>query len=364
MELDKDVKYIAEGSFGCVFSSKVQCKNENKDLLRNNSGFVSKVSVSSSDDNLNREIMLGQRIIDGVSQYDYYFAPILKSCSIDIGMIEDDEIKKCDLVSNDKKSNEKDYISSTLKYIGRNSVCEYLDSEKKNSTHIKKILESHLHLILGLEKLLSMEDPIIHYDLKNGNIMYDESYNVPIMIDFGLSYTRSELFSSPMNLEALDKIFYVYYEKYSAWNIDVVLLSYITQEIAIKEEININSQILKPYYENLIQVVDDFIEGSEMFETEEERELFSKDTKEYLSLYYKKTINTLIDGLRNKWKTWDNYSIAAMFYLYLQNNKALYENKYAIPYKKMLKEIIYSTPKFERQEPKKTRETIVSFTRM
>lgn len=363
MELDKNVKYIAEGSFGCVFSSKVQCKNENKEMLKNN-GFVSKVSVSSSDGNLNREILLGKKIIYGVSQYDYYFAPILKSCPIDIGMIDDDEIKKCDLMSNDKKSNEKDYISSTLKYIGRNSLYEFLDSEKRSSSHIKKILESHLHLILGLEKLLCMEDPIIHYDLKNGNIMYDESYNVPIMIDFGLSYTRSELFSSPMNLEALNQIFYVYYEKYSAWNIDVVLLSYITQEIAMKDGINLNSQILKPYYENLIQVVDDFIEGSEMFETEEEREIFLGDTKEYLSWFYKKTISTLIEGLRNRWKTWDNYSIAAVFYLYLQNNKDLNENKYVIAYKKMLKEIIYSTPKNERQEPEKTRERIVSFTRI
>lgn len=364
MELEEDIRYIAEGSFGCVFSSKIKCKDVNIDESKKKNGFVSKVSVSSSDENLDKEIIFGKKIAEEVSQYDYYFGPILKSCPVDIGVIDDEEIKKCELVSNDKKAKEREYVSSTLKYIGKNSVYEFLDLEKKSyNSHVKKMFETHLHLIIGLEKLLGMEDPLVHYDLKNGNVMFDDVYNVPIIIDFGLSYTRSDLLASPMSLKILDRIFYVYYEKYPAWNVEIVLLSYIIQSIANKENININSQILKPYYFDLLNVVEDFIKGSVLFEGEDEIMLFTKETHNYLSNFKNKAIHILIDDLRRKWKSWDNYSIAVMYYSYLQENEHLYENRYVVLYRKLLKEIILSTPKDNRQEPFQTREKLVSITR-
>ena len=89
---------------------------------------------------------------------------------------------------------------------------------------------------------------MIHYDLKDGNIIFDEVYNVPIIIDYGLSFTKSQLLKTPLSIENLEKVFYVYYEKYSPWNIDIVLLSYITQSIIINEEVNITHQVLQPYY--------------------------------------------------------------------------------------------------------------------
>jgi serine/threonine protein kinase len=125
-----------------------------------------------------------------------------------------------------------------------------------------------------------MKDPIVHHDLKNGNIMFDDVYDVPIMIDFGLSFTRSELFESPLNIKTLDKIFYIYYEKYPAWN--------ITQSIALKGNININEQIVKPYYSDLLKVVDDFVREGSGFETDEDRVLFTVNTKDYLSNFENK----------------------------------------------------------------------------
>ena len=53
---DPDVKYIAEGSFGCVFSSKIQCRDESAKFLKGSKRYVSKVSVVSKDEMIDKEI--------------------------------------------------------------------------------------------------------------------------------------------------------------------------------------------------------------------------------------------------------------------------------------------------------------------
>ena len=299
--MDSIVKYIAEGSFGCVFTSKIACKDiamKNHNTIK----YVSKVSVKTKDDLIDKEFMLGKQILDNVNHYDYYFAPILNNCPINIGIIENEEIKKCNIIENNEKSGStKDYVSSTLKYIGKNSLYDYLDLHHDNENkHIKCILETHQHLLTSLQKLLEMNDSIVHYDIKDGNVMFDELYNVPIIIDYGLSYTKSNLFKTPLSIENLEKIFYVYYEKYTVWNIDVVLLSYITQSIAIKENVNIATQLLQPYLNNLMNVVDDFVKGCILFETDQERLSFTENTQNYLSFFKNKSIRFLIDDLSRK----------------------------------------------------------------
>ena len=362
---DPDVKYIAEGSFGCVFSSKIQCRDESAKTIKGNTKYVSKVSVVSKDEMIDKEIQLGKMIVENIKDYDYYFAPILNSCPINIGVIEDNEIKRCEIVSKDEDASKREYVSSTLKYIGRNSLCDYLDTQTKNEKkQVKAILETHLHLMKALQKLLDLEDSMIHYDLKDGNIIFDEVYNVPIIIDYGLSFTKSQLLKTPLSIENLEKVFYVYYEKYSPWNIDIVLLSYITQSIIIKEKVNITHQVLQPYYENLISVVDDFVAGSMLFDTSEERSKFIDNTKKYLSKYEKKPIRVLIDELCERWESWDNYSIAVMYYLYLLDNEYLLKNKYINLYRMLLKEIIYSTFERERHEPSRTYEAIMLLSRL
>jgi hypothetical protein len=42
---DPNVKYIAEGSFGCVFSSKIRRRENNEIVSKGNKKCVSKVSV-------------------------------------------------------------------------------------------------------------------------------------------------------------------------------------------------------------------------------------------------------------------------------------------------------------------------------
>ena len=51
----------------------------------------------------------------------------------------------------------------------------------------------HLHILTGLQKLIKLNNPIIHNDLKDENILIDNIYDIPIIIDFGLSFTKDDV---------------------------------------------------------------------------------------------------------------------------------------------------------------------------
>lgn len=353
---EEGLKYIAEGSYGCVFTSKVPCHGQMESLNKGNKKYVSKVSVESTDVSSEKEIALGKIITNEIANYDYYFAPILSSCPVDIGVISTEEIEKCDVV---KRSNgEKKYVSSTLKYVGKNSILKHFDNVLERNL-IKEILESHIHLTKALEKLLSLDDPIIHFDLKDENIIFNDTFHVPNIIDFGLSFTREQLTLAPLDIEVLDKIFYAYSEGYFAWNIEIVLICYISQEIVVEESVS-TKQILDPYFENLSGVVDKFVKKCYVFENDDEKSLFAKNTKAFIAQFRDKPIHLIINALIENWKSWDNYSTAMVFFAFI---KYLKSDPFLMKYRELLKRILLSTPGTLRLQPKETMDAIIELSR-
>lgn len=350
------LRYIAEGSYGCVFTSKVPCDNRIQDKNEGNKKYVSKVSVESSDVSSDKEIALGKIISTQIANYDLYFAPILSSCPVNIGVIKKEEIEKCNIIN---RNDEKRYVSSTLKYVGRNSILEHFDTLPDNKL-MKEILESHIHLTKGLEKLLRLDKPIIHFDLKDANVMFNDIFNVPNIIDFGLSFTFDQLVSSPLMPNVLDTLFYAHSVEYFVWNIEIVLISYISQEIIVKHKLS-TKQIFEPYFINLCEVVDSFVGKSFVFEEDDEKMLFMKNTKAYLDQFRNKSIYLLLEGLIENWKSWDNYSTAIIFFSFI---KYLEINSYPIKYRQLLKSILLSTPGMRRLEPKDTMNAIIELCRV
>jgi serine/threonine protein kinase len=296
-----------------------------------------------------------------VFQYDSFFAPILETCPIDIGIIDKDEIKKCKVIKNNKGNPEMLYVSSKIKYVGKESIIEYLESKISKEEERKAILESHLHLLKGLNKMLSLEDPIIHYDIKSNNILLDDVYNVPIIIDFGLSFKKSQILKGLENPEALGNLFYVYYDNYPPWSIEIILLSYVVQNIILDEDEKVNIEIDKidKYIEILVNVSEDFVSKSVILEDDEKKEFIERMTK-YISTFKTKTLRTFIDDLLGSWQSWDNYAIAVMYYSYISYRYIdLKNDDYISNYMRMLKKIISSTSDSKRSVPKDTYDSIV-----
>jgi tRNA A-37 threonylcarbamoyl transferase component Bud32 len=66
-----------------------------------------------------------------------------------------------------------------------------------------------MHLLKALSTMLDVKDPIIHYDLKNKSIIYLTDKG-PIIIDFGMSFIKSQLLSAVIHPEKLNDFFWNY----------------------------------------------------------------------------------------------------------------------------------------------------------
>jgi len=353
-----EAKYLGEGTYGCVFNADL-CISESNKSKKLNKKYVSKVTLKDYDDT---ERKIGSSIINEIIQYESHFAPIIETCPINIGEINEVELGKCHVVKKAKKKNDHpNFVSNKMKYAGNKSTYDYLDTK---TNVCKYIFETHLHLTKGLDKLLKLKDPIIHYDLKDGNIMYDDAYNIPIIIDFGLSYRKTKLFSCFEKPLQFSEIFYND-ESYSPWAVEIHLLSFISINI-IRKGIDIETELLMNHLKNLNIVVDKFIKSQKtLFENDEEKTKFRKLMFKYLTSFASKPIKYIMKNLINSWDSWDNYAVAVMFYNYLGYNETKIDkkNNYFIKYKYLLKEIIQVTPSFERLRPVETSKLIISLSK-
>lgn len=363
---DKNITYIAEGSFGCLFNSEIQCQTQNPfQNIKDKRRYVSKVK-SAEDQTRDREMHIGN-MIKNIKQHDYYFAPILDTCPINIGVIDNEEIEKCHVITKKEAKQEKNsipniYVSNKMRFVGDNTVTEYLETKFDNQK-IKAIFETHLHLIKSLDKLLSQPEPIIHYDLKSPNIMLDSIQNVPIIIDFGLSFTSKNIFDSLMKPEILVSFFYND-ESYSPWSIEVQLLSFITINIISNDE-DFEELYVQKYFDDFNDIVYNFTitETNEtIFDSEDERIHFRQNMNEYITSFKVKTIKEFFIDLLNTWKSWDNYAVAVMYKTFLQNSELL-SDPYIIKYIDLLKSIILATPSTNggrpRAEPREIYKSII-----
>ena len=80
----------------------------------------------------------------------------------------------------------------------------YIVNNKSSSFNFVKLLvNSYNHLLNTIGILVDLN--IVHYDLKGNNIMFDNSNQLPLILDFGLSIKIDEI-----KKENLTKHFYTY----------------------------------------------------------------------------------------------------------------------------------------------------------
>jgi len=315
------VKFINQGTYGCIFRPAINCKGN---LLK--PSFITK--IQSEKENSDKETKIGYKI-KKIKGYSKYFAPILKTCNISIANIKNDEIKKCDFIDNKTTK----IISNKMKYVGDKTLFDYfLSILEETPNKINDVMfDCYLHLLEGIELL--QQNNIIHYDLKENNIVFDEQQNYPIIIDFGLSFENSNLHKYKYLTEA----FYVYGPEYKPWCIEIHIICFILHNIDEKE---LDKQISLHY---LNDVVDDFLKENTFFKYFKESEVFKhygNTLKDFLKQYSELSYNDLISELIKYNYSWDNYSLAVIFLYFIVKLKS----DSVKPLFKLLKEIIFTTP--------------------
>ena len=123
------------------------------------------------------------------------------------------------------------YVSNSSFYsilIGNSNDARQTDKgEKKNNLEKKhmflSLTETFKYLLSAIEKLV--DNKIVHFDLKAGNVLYNTITTDPQIIDFGISIPIDEL-----NDGNLKDYFYADGSDYYVWPLEVQVINFIVNE--------------------------------------------------------------------------------------------------------------------------------------
>jgi len=345
----KAVKFVAQGTYGCVFHPGIKCGSNKVESEK----YISKIQVK--DVTLEREIDIG-KIVRKLPNYKNRFSPIIKNCKVDISTIDDKQVEKCDVITDSAyEVPPPSFVSSKMIYAGNKELGEYLeglltktldksgrfDSMNQFRKYIKQFINSHLYL---LESIRLLNDAnIVHYDIKQNNIIYNEKMDCPIIIDFGLSIRMDLL--TPKNYK---DNFYSLYETYECWCVEILILSYISRGVS-KKRFTLESTItsLQELKEHITVYINEN-RGLQKGILESERITLKKQCFDYLNSFLGKSWQTMFNDLVKSFKSWDNYSFAVLFIKELYSTEIIKINDklpgFLSNYLLLVKSLILSAP--------------------
>jgi len=373
-----EIKLLNQGTYGCVFKPGIDCDGEPEKNIQ----IISKVQILNATNQ--NEINIGNIIIS-IQHYESYFAPIIKSCPVNINKIPNDEKEKCKIFNTNTDNailTTPQYITNKIRYVSDKLLQTYLENivskEKNNNEKIlcKILKQSMTHCLIAIEKLY--KKGLIHNDITIMNILYDENNHSPILIDFGLSIIPSEIKNSDAKTlyKQYSNAFYTF-TIYPYWCIEHYFISYIINKNC-PDELKTNSN-QKPNpnpnnntepklvtKEKIDEIIETFVLNNSIFKIgfiDTEINNFKRRIKQYFKKYIDNNSNwkLVLDDLFQEinYSTWDNYSIAVVYLQMITNDKLKkYENNVKI--KKLveyLKNIILSVPT-ERLTPQLTKKFI------
>ena len=395
MKDNEQLELLGQGTYGCAFYPEISCKTHH--IQRTSRQFLSKIQYE--DESLKRELKVGERIVKTIPNYRLFFAPIIESCPVELSELRQNKIKQCSVL-NPSTSRKKRIVSSKIPYLGKFTLDKYFNSlfEKKycelrnnnnniktttttnlqcrnmSVTYLKKLVQTYLYLIQSFSKL-NTQVGIVHLDVKGDNIMYSSTADVPVLIDFGLSFCVDWLtlpnyykFPYPFGIESFS---------YSPWSIEVSILTHLARYIRRKTEAHkpnrhggyLDEELFKTQVtSDLIRTYQSFCEEyvvnnirSQLVYTDTERRKLISDLQTWIeTLSRGKTLEQLWTGLLSTHDTWDLYAVGVMYLyemedsgflrLYAQQQEQHQKQEHPVMrFKQQLKNVVLSVPS---QRPK------------
>ena len=281
-------KLIDQGGFGCIFYPGIECDGS----ISKNPKYISKLHKKNY--HVVNEYNIG-KMVSKIPLYEYYFAPTVSMCNIDIAKIDKRERDMCRVISREK-SNSK-FVIMKMPYVKNVSLVKYIMNPNIDKKEIVTyIMDSYKSLLHSL-KILNLNG-IVHFDFKLPNLLIDIKTKNPIIIDFGLSIPVNDI-----EPKTYSKYFYTHNAAYYIWCIDIHIINYV---------INVNSTLT---YDELVALIDTNINANKALHMFSES--FIKRYRELTISTYKKYANmpaeNIVKELVKNYNTWDNYSLSILF---------------------------------------------------
>jgi serine/threonine protein kinase len=312
-------KLIDQGGFGCVFYPGFNCKS---DFKKTDNKLVSKLQMNTF--NARNEIYIGS-LIQKISNYQLYYLPVISSCNITMASISQDIIDKCDII---EKGNDK-YKILELPYLQNISFDTLFSDSTRSIRHLfLTFIETYKYVAIAIGNLI--DNNIVHFDIKEQNILYSTKYENPILIDFGLSIPINKISNSN-----LKDYFYIYAPDYYLWPLEVHIINYILYEGKLTTD-------------SIKRTVDIYIKNNSAFNglSDEFREKYATASINYFSKFIKLDSATIIIQLLNFFKTWDLYSLSIMYLKFFNKlfKKGYFDNNFIILFSQLLLQNISPFP--------------------
>ena len=313
-------KLLAEGGYGCVFAPGINCDGSSMKTKK----YVSK--IQRFDSSAKNEIRIG-RIIQELNGFSNHFAPIIKYCEVDIAKIKDDDKNKCTIL---KKSKTKTFVVMKLQYIDGDDFLDYLINQRNSVQLVSNIISSFNHLCHTVGMLVGKN--IVHYDIKGGNIIFDKSKEIPLLIDFGLSVNMTKI-----TINNLKDMFYVYAPDYYIWSLEIHYMCYL---------VNKNKE---PTLEELEDISSKYVTGNKALQRNFSPTFLKRyeikctnQMVKYNKLPYDERVTLILDY----WETFDNYAISIMYLKFINyiNINGVIDNDFILFFTKLLLKNIDPNP--------------------
>jgi len=317
---------LPEGGYGCVFTPNITWKG-NLDCSQKT---ITK--LQSNGDITKNEIMISKNI-KTIHNFNNFFSPILNSCPIQFKELNKSSVKECDTI----QDNNNNLILMEQTFIkGETLDNSFINKTSKNG--LKQILDSYNYLLKTIQILTQKN--IVHYDIKSGNIMYNDEKNIPILINFGLSISISNLTE-----ENYSKHFYVYAPEYYLWCPEIHYINYL---------LHINKN---PSLDEIKNIASNYISGFKglnMYSVSFKNE-YKNSIVDFLKQFIGKSHTFVIQELLLYFNKWDNFSLSAMYLRILEfiNKDGFTNNSFLLYFYELLTTNIHPNPE-KRKSLKET----------
>lgn len=310
---------LSEGGYGCVYYPGISCSGKST----HDKQLVSKLQKNNFT--ARNEINIG-KIITKINNYDKYFLPIEKNCDLDLSVLDHDLKDKCNII---KKSKTSDFTLMHMTYIKNIELIDLITTI--NNKYLKKKTFSHIITMYGdLNQALQelQRHHVVHFDLKIQNILFNNTTERPIIIDFGISFSAKHIKSR------LKDYFYRFDPTYYVWPLEVHVINFL---------VNVKKTTL--IEEDAIMIANAYSADSFMKKfSPEVVEHFKRGCVRQVQKYVGIPTEKLIKKLLSYHTTWDNYAINIMFILFFSTifKKGHHYNKMIIQFSQIL--VINSAP--------------------
>jgi serine/threonine protein kinase len=305
LTMAEKLDFMSEGTYGCAFK-KQESKNKKTKTV---------VKIQKFNTEAKREDEIGA-MIRKIPKYQMYFAPILKSNVVTLGEVNDDEIKKCTIITSEQNIKQK-YVTNRIKYVGQNTLGSYIVNvfEQKPKQFMRTFFGSYFDMLYSVNLL--NKNGVVHFDLKENNVMYDEDHDRPVLIDFGLSIITKQL--TP---DKYSEYFFTYGYDYPPWCFEISVITYAIDEYgeSFEKELLTAEQVekLSNNFTNINPIFfNDGATGHHEIFTEAERVAYNKKLKAYLQPFVGGSWKVVVDANLQYINNWDVYAVHVMFLLLL-----------------------------------------------